>query len=60
MGMKQEEIEALSNEQLLEEVLDLAGGDDYDGCFTSRGWRTFERLKVELESRLLKVGFLEK
>jgi hypothetical protein len=57
--MNQEYIEALSNDMLLEEVLNLAGGDDYDGCFTSRGRRDYERLLTELESRLLKIGFLK-
>ena len=56
--MNWEKIKALSNEELLEAALELAGGDDYDGCFTDKGWRTFERLKTELYSRLLEIGFL--
>lgn len=42
----------LSNAKLLEETLDLAQGDDYDGCFTRDGEVTFELLKNELTRRL--------
>lgn len=51
-------VSALSNYSLLEETLSAAQGDDYDGCFTSRGQWTFDNLKEELESRLRKVSFL--
>jgi hypothetical protein len=51
-------IKLLSNEELLEEVLDSAGGDDYDGCWTNRGWWEYQVMKEELESRLKVFGFL--
>lgn len=54
-----EKVKQMSNEVLLEELLQLAGGDDYDGCFTPIGLRQYEILKSELDSRLLKCGFLE-
>jgi hypothetical protein len=54
-----EAIKRMSNEELLEETIGLAGGDDYDGCFTSRGdWR-FAELQFELHLRLRAVGYLE-
>lgn len=42
----------LSNANLLEETLDLAGGDDYDGCFTRNGEVTYQILTSELKKRL--------
>jgi len=51
-------IENMSNEELLDETLCLAGGDDYDGCFTSRGSWEYSALTSELEKRLKVCGFL--
>lgn len=48
-----------ANGVLLEETIQLAGGDDYDGCFTEEGNWQYQVLKAELESRLRAVGFLE-
>lgn len=45
-------IESLSNRKLLDETLELAAGDDYDGCFTTRGRIVFDLLQTELECRL--------
>jgi len=45
-------IKKLTNKELLDEVLQLAGGDYYDGDFTTRGRWTYYRLKEELEKRL--------
>lgn len=45
-------VKSLSNERLLEEAFFLAGGDDYDGCFTKLGSYTFGILHKELTSRL--------
>jgi hypothetical protein len=42
----------LTNEELLIEVLDLAGGDDWDGCFTENGKKEYEYLKSKLRERL--------
>jgi hypothetical protein len=47
-------IESLSNRQLFDETLELAHGDDYDGCFTTRGSIVFDMLRTELECRLSK------
>lgn len=46
-------ISQLSNRALLEEALDLAGGDDWDGCFTKRGSWKYTQLREELERRLV-------
>lgn len=47
-----ERVLKMSNAELLEEVLCLAGGDDYDGCFTTRGAREYDILFMELNYRL--------
>ena len=54
------EIKNYTNEQLLERCLDSAGGDDYDGGFSDRGYWMYEELQVELNKRLVEVGFLQK
>ena len=51
---------AYSNEDLIYNVLYLAGGDDYDGCFTPRGEFEYEISLKELSKRLISVGFIEK
>lgn len=53
------QIKNYSNEELLSECLNLAGGDDYDGCFTDRGEWMYGELQVELQTRLIEVGFLK-
>jgi hypothetical protein len=52
-------IKGLSNKDLLEATIHLAGGDDYDGCFTDRGVQEFGLLKEELSKRLVGAGWLE-
>lgn len=47
----------MSNQELLDEVIWAAQGDDYDGCFTTRGEWEFEYLKGKLYARL--QGWLE-
>jgi len=42
----------MSNKQLLDEVIELAAGDDYDGCFTDNGKWAFKYLKSKLYERL--------
>lgn len=49
----------LSNEDLLEEVLYQAGGDDYDGCFTPGGMWEYEYLVKTLKERLTAIGFFK-
>jgi hypothetical protein len=49
---EQQRISQLDNRFLYEETLELAGGDDYDGCFTAEGLIKFEMLKKELRDRL--------
>jgi len=46
------EIRALSNAELMEEVLRLAGGDDWDGGFTTFGAWEYDFAKTELRTRL--------
>ena len=43
---------SLSNKDLLDEVLSLAQGDDWDGSFTKHGLWEYEYHKAELEKRL--------
>lgn len=47
-----ERIKLLDNNHLLGESLEMAGGDDYDGCFTRNGWITYCVLIEELGFRL--------
>jgi hypothetical protein len=54
-----EAIKKMSNEELLTSTIFAAAGDDYDGCFTSRGEWEFAELQKELHQRLEAIGFLE-
>lgn len=54
-----EQVAALSNEALLDEYTDFAGGDDYDGCHTDGGMVVWQELQEELTKRLIAIGFLE-
>jgi hypothetical protein len=49
---EEQRISQLSNRFLYEETFELAGGDDYDGCFTAEGIIKFEMLQKELVDRL--------
>lgn len=53
-----QKIAQYSNLELMEETLNLARGDDYDGCFTERGNWEYGALTVELAVRLRAAGFL--
>jgi hypothetical protein len=53
------QIKKYDNEQLLEECMWAAGGDDYDGCFTDRGQWQYGELQVELYRKLIEVRFLK-
>lgn len=48
----------LSNETLLQELISLASGDDFDGCFTAMGEYTFECLQTEAKRRLIAASVL--
>ena len=47
-----------SNQELLNETLGQASGDDYDGCFTFMGQIEYNCYQEELEQRLRDCGFL--
>lgn len=49
---RQQQIDAMENAKLLEEVLEMAGGDDYDGCFTDEGRIIYEYAVNVLKNRL--------
>lgn len=51
-------VAALDNRTLLDSTLQLAGGDDYDGCFTREGQYEYDTLAIELTRRLTACGFL--
>ena len=53
-----ERLRTFSNEELLDEYTDLAGGDDYDGCYTERGEWQYIEVEKELRKRLTEIGFL--
>jgi len=52
-------ISKMTNEEVLEEYTELAGGDSYDGCFTERGRWEYLRIDEELHKRLKECGFLK-
>lgn len=47
-----EDVKEMDNKTLLDEVLFLAQGDDYDGEFTKEGEWQYDYLVMELENRL--------
>lgn len=47
-----EKAKRLSNRELLDTCLNMAGGDDYDGEFTARGYDIFVVYTKVLEDRL--------
>lgn len=49
---------SLTDADLLDEVLGLAGGDNYDGCFTSAGEKEFSALTKELKRRFLGEDYI--
>jgi len=51
-------LKELSNQELVEEVICSAQGDDYDGCFTQKGAWEFGEVKKELSLRLISCGFI--
>lgn len=51
-------LKEMSNSDLLLEYTQMAGGDDYDGCYTESGQWEWEQLQKELNDRLVKVGFI--
>lgn len=53
-------IQAMTNDDLFEKMLACAGGDDWDGAFTERGYIEYEHLEEEMRKRLTDIGFLEK
>jgi len=55
----QGEAKALSNFELLQDVIEMAAGDDYDGLFTPTGRIRFNAFYDELEDRLIQCGFLD-
>lgn len=53
-------IATMSNDDLLDNTITAAQGDDWDGCFTERGLWEFTALQNELCARLIDAGFLSK
>jgi len=48
----QQWIAQMDNGELIEETIELANGDTYDGCFTSRGLWELKCMRAELRRRL--------
>lgn len=51
-------VSKLTNLELYDELLNIAGGDDYDGCFTPDGNISYAALHQEMNRRLVVCGFL--
>lgn len=51
------EVTQLSNLDLFNQYTDLAGGDDYDSCYTPYGLIVYRELEAELDERLINIGF---
>lgn len=41
---------------LMDEVIEMAPGNNYDGCFTTRGHNEFKKAKEILEARILELA----
>lgn len=52
-------VKAMDNEDLFSEYTALAGGDDYDGCWTKQGRIEWEIIEAEITERLKACGFLK-
>ena len=52
------QVRAMSNGVLLDELLALAPGDDYDGGMTNRGSWRYSLMLYVFYNRLLKAGFI--
>ena len=52
-------VAGMSNEDLVQQTVGLAGGDDYDGCFTPEGRKAYIALTSELNKRLKTAGFIQ-
>ncbi len=48
----------MNNQELLDEFVNVSGGDDYDGGFTIYGDQELKMCRAELEKRLKAIGFL--
>ena len=55
----EQDIHLLTNDELLNDVINLAGGDSWDGDFTYHGAEVFNLMRKELTFRLKAIGFLE-
>lgn len=47
-----------TNKEILDEYTYLSGGDDYDGCFTTKGAWQYEKLSKEFITRLKAYKYL--
>ncbi len=52
------EVKLMDNQTLLQRTLWDAVGDDYDGCFTTKGLWKFKFLLEEVNVRLMNAGFI--
>lgn len=52
-----QQLAEMTGEEILTEYTSLAGGDDYDGCYTNKGEWKWEKVKEEFKRRLTVRGF---
>jgi hypothetical protein len=55
----EQDIYRLSNDELLNDTINLSAGDSFDGEFTYHGAEVFNLMRKELTFRLKATGFLE-
>lgn len=55
----EQDIHLLTNDELLNDVINLAGGDSWEGDLTDHGAEVFNLMRKELTFRLKAIGFLE-
>ena len=55
----EQDIHLLTNDELLNDVINLAGGDSWNGEFTYHGAEVFNLMRKELTFRLKAIGFVE-
>lgn len=51
-------LKGMSVQDLLEQMLEQATGDDWEGSFTPRGYWDYQQTKKELSSRLIALGII--
>lgn len=58
LQLAKSEFANLSNLEILNKVIYLSSGDDYDNCFTDKGSAIYDIARKELKTRLVQANFI--